>query len=143
MNANNSENNISSKLIPSSIAEERKESEKCSNASKQDAKEKIHVLNSEQWKKGTTLIVGDSMLAGLREAKLSRSKRIKVCYFPGGETEDLQHHLIPYLKKEPDNIIIHIGTNDSPYKTEYFIYKELVSPKLQKHCHIILYCSSR
>ena len=55
MNANNSENNISSKLIPSSIAEERKESEKCSNASKQDAKEKIHVLNSEQWKKGTTL----------------------------------------------------------------------------------------
>ena len=129
MNANNSENNISSKLIPSSIAEERKESEKCSNASKQDAKEKIHVLNSEQWKKGTTLIVGDSMLAGLREAKLSRSKRIKVCYFPGGETEDLQHHLIPYLKKEPDNIIIHIGTNYSPYETEDFIYQELVNVK--------------
>ena len=39
------------------------------------------------------------MLTGLREAKLSRSKRIKVCYFPGGKTEDLQDHLIPYLKK--------------------------------------------
>ena len=61
------------------------------------------------------------MLAGLREAKLSRSKRIKVRYFPGGKTEDLQYHLFPYLKKELDNIIIHIGTNDSSYKTEDFI----------------------
>ena len=69
------------------------------------------------------------MLAGLREAKLSRSKRIKVSYFPGGKTEDLQYHLILYLKKDRDNIIIHIGTNDSLYKTEDFIYKELVNVK--------------
>ena len=129
VNANNSEKNTSSKLIPSSIDEERNEFEKCENAAKQDLKEKIPVLNSDQWKKGTTLIVGNSMLAGLREAKLSRSKRIKVRYFPGGKTEDLQYHLIPYLKKEPDNNIIHICTNDSPYKTEDFIYKELVNFK--------------
>ena len=121
MNANNSENNTSSKLIPSTIGEKRKESEKCDNAAKQDAKEKIPVLNSEQWKKGTTLIVGESMLAGLREAKLPRSKRIKVRYFPGGKTEELQYHLIPYLNKELGNIIIHIGTNDSPYNTRFYI----------------------
>ena len=90
---------------------------------------KKSVLNSEQWKKGTTLIIGDSMLVRSREAKLSRGKRIKFRYFPGGKTEDLQYHLIPYLKKEPDNIIIHFGTNDSPYKTEDFIYKELVNVK--------------
>ena len=69
------------------------------------------------------------MLAGLRGPKLSRSKRIKVCYFAGGKTEDLHYRLIPYLKKEPENIIIHIGTNNSPYKREDFIYKELVSVK--------------
>ena len=97
VNANNSENNTSSKLIPSSIDEERNESEKCDDAyaAKQDVKEKISVLNSDQWKKGTTLIVGDSILVGLREAKLSRCKRIKVRFFPGGETEDLQYHLTP------------------------------------------------
>ena len=99
VNAKNSENNSSSKLRPSSIDEERKESDKYGNAAKQDAKEKIPVLNSEHWKKGTTLIVGDSVLAGLREPKLSRCKRVKVRYFPGGKTEDLQYHLIPYLKK--------------------------------------------
>ena len=97
VNANNSENNTNSKLIPSSIDEERKESVKRGNAEKQDAKEKIPVLNSEQWKRGTTLIVGDSILARLRQAKHSTSKRIKVRYFPGGKTEDLQYHLIPYL----------------------------------------------
>ena len=85
VNENNSENNASIILIPSSIDEERNESEKCGNAAKQDTKEKIPVLNSEQWNKGfinVTIIVRDSMLAGLRKAKLSRSKRIKVCYFP-------------------------------------------------------------
>ena len=115
VNADNSENNTSSKLIRLSIEKEKNGYDKCNNAyaAKKDVKEKIPVLNSYQWKKGTTLIAGDSMLAGLREAKLSRSKRIKVRYFPDGKTEDLQNHLIPYLEKDPDNIIIHIGTNDS------------------------------
>ena len=97
VHANNSEYNTSSKLIPSSIDEKRKKSEKCCDAAKQDAKEKIPVLKSEQWKKGTTVIVGDSMLAGTREVKLSKSKRMKVRYFRGGKTEDLQYHLIPYF----------------------------------------------
>ena len=80
MNGINLENNTSSKLIPSSIDEERNESEKCDNAyaSKQDVKEKISVLKSDQWKKETTLIVWDSILAGLREAKFSRSKRFAI-----------------------------------------------------------------
>ena len=84
-------------MIRSSIDEVRNESEKCgiAYAAKQDAKEKIPVLNSDQRKKRTTVVVGDSILAELREAKRSRSKRIKVRYFPGGKTEDLQYHLIP------------------------------------------------
>ena len=59
VNGINLESNTSSKLIPSSIDKERNESEKCDNAyaSKQDAKEKISVLNSNQWKEETTLIV--------------------------------------------------------------------------------------
>ena len=69
------------------------------------------------------------MSAGLSDTKPSRIKRIKVSYFPGAKIEDLQYHLIPYLKKKPDNIIIHIGTNDSPYKTEDLTCKELVNVK--------------
>ena len=47
----------------------------------QDKKEKGVVLNPDEWKKGTTLVIGDSMLAGLRETKLSRNKKIKVRFF--------------------------------------------------------------
>ena len=65
------------------------------------------------------------MIAGLREAKLSSNKKIKVRFFPGAKTEDLMFHLIPNLKKNPDNIIIHIGTNDAPYKNENVLYEEL------------------
>ena len=35
----------------------------------------------EQWKPGTLLIEGDSMVAGLREVKLSRNRKAKVRFF--------------------------------------------------------------
>ena len=70
--------------------------------------------SSGEGKKGTTLIVGDSMICGLREAKLSRNRKVKVRFLPGTKREDLMFHLIPYLNKKFDNIIIHIGTNDGP-----------------------------
>ena len=65
------------------------------------------------------------MIAGLREAKLSSNKKIKVQFFPNAKTEDLMCHLISNLKKKPDNIIIHIGTNDAPYKNENVLYEDL------------------
>ena len=39
------------------------------------------------------------MIAGLREAKFSSNKKIKVRFFPGAKTGDLMFHLIPNLKK--------------------------------------------
>ena len=37
--------------------------------------------DAEEWKPGTSLIVGDSMIAGLREAKLSTKTKVKVRFF--------------------------------------------------------------
>ena len=54
------------------------------------------------------------MICGLREAKLSRNRKVKVRFLPGTKREDLMFHLIPYLDKKFDNIIIHIETNDGP-----------------------------
>ena len=76
------------------------------------------------------------MIAGLREAKLSRNRKVKVRFLPGAKTEDLMFHLIPYLiphlipyHKKPDSIIIHIGTNDGPYNNENTIYVEIKKTK--------------
>ena len=56
---------------------------------------------SEEWRKGTTLITEDSMMAGLREPKLWSSEKIKVRFFPGAKLEVLMFYLIQNLKKSP------------------------------------------
>ena len=73
--------------------------------------------DAEEWKPGTSLIVGDSMIAGLREGKLSRNRKVKVRFFPGAKMTDFY-----LLKNKPDNIILHFGTNDVPYKNEDELY---------------------
>ena len=57
-----------------------------------------------KWKKGTTLIVGDSVLGGIRS--------VKVCIFPGATTHDMYDYLKPLLKENPDNIILHIDERE-------------------------------
>ena len=42
------------------------------------------------WKKGTTLIVGDSILSGLEESKMSQKRLIKVRTFPGATIQDIK-----------------------------------------------------
>ena len=64
--------------------------------------------DSEEWKSGTSLIVGDSMIAGLKG----------FCYY-----------LVSLLKKKQDNIILHFRANEAPNKNEDEIYKNLKSIK--------------
>ena len=43
--------------------------------------------------------------------------------------DDLKHHLVPLLKKKPEHIILHIGTNDAVSKTSRQILDELLQLK--------------
>ena len=61
-----------------------------------------------KWKKGATLIMGDSILSGLRKRKMSHSRFLKVRYFPGARIADMTHYSVPLLTKQPDRIILHI-----------------------------------
>ena len=85
--------------------------------------------NNEEWRKGTTLIFGDSTLSGLSEKKMSRNRKIKVRYFPGAEIKDMYHYAIPLLEKKPENIILDLGTNDAHYKSVTNILKDLIELK--------------
>ena len=66
-----------------------------------------------QWKKGTTLIVGDSVLARIEEKRISGNRSVKVRIFSEATTHDMYDYLKPLLKKNPDNILLHVGTNNS------------------------------
>ena len=79
------------------------------------------------WPTGTCLIVGDSILTGIDEKRLSRNNQVvKVRDFRGATIDDLKHHLVPLLKKKPEHIILHIGTNDAVSKTSRQILDELL-----------------
>ena len=82
------------------------------------------------WKKGTTLIMGDSILSGLREYKMSRRKTIKVRTFPGATINDMKFFVVPLLKKKPDKVIIHVGTNAAPHFTPDEMFKNMKELRL-------------
>ena len=41
----------------------------------------------------------------------------------------MYHYAIPLLKKRPENLILHLGTNDAPYKSGTDIVKDLIALK--------------
>lgn len=96
----------------------------------------INSRESDLWKKGTTLIMGDSIVAGLREYKMSRRKMIKTRSFPGARINDMLYYSVPLLKKKPDKIVIHIGTNDAPHLTPEEMLEDLNKLKdmVLKYC---------
>ncbi|XP_057290348.1 uncharacterized protein LOC130613047 [Hydractinia symbiolongicarpus] len=42
----------------------------------------------------------------------NQNKRVILKSFPGATTEDMYEYVKPTMKKKPDNIILHVGTND-------------------------------
>ena len=51
------------------------------------------------------------MLNGIEEGGISGSCKVKISRYPGCTSNDLVHHAIPSINKNPDVIICHAGTN--------------------------------
>ena len=58
------------------------------------------------------IIAGDSILKNLQGHKMCKNSRVKVSSFPGCTTLDMKDHIKPLLRRNPDEIIIHVGTNN-------------------------------
>ena len=69
--------------------------------------------DSTTWPKGTILIAGASLLQGLDETKMSRTRKIKVRPHGGATIDDMRDHLNALLRKKPDHVIIHAHSNDA------------------------------
>ena len=65
-----------------------------------------------KWPKKTLLIASDSIMNDIDEKRLSRNWNVKVRCFSGATVDHMKDYLKPLLKKEPDNIILHVGTNN-------------------------------
>ena len=60
---------------------------------------------------------------------MSRNTKIKVRYFPGEKIKGMYLYAIPLLEKKPENIILHLCTNNAPYKSGTNILKYLIELK--------------
>ena len=54
------------------------------------------------------------MFTGIQEKGLNKNAdiNIKMRKYPGASSTDILDHIKPSLRKEPDQIVIHAGTND-------------------------------
>ena len=97
---------------------------------KSDIKSNQVDVSRTKWNKNTMLVVGDSILYGIEEKRLSSKVQVKVRSFPGATIEDMHSYLLPLIDKSPSVIILHIGTNNSPTSTSREILDKLIGLKL-------------
>ena len=95
----------------------------------------------EEWKPNTTLIAGDSILFGIQEDRIKRDTKVRV--FPGATIEDMHYYITPLLKRNPTNIILHIGTNnctddDASKVTSKIIHLVNYITSVLPNCKVIL-----
>ena len=57
------------------------------------------------------IISGDSTLKYLQSHKMSNNSQVKIATFPGCTMQDMKDRIKPLLRRNPDEIIIHVGTN--------------------------------
>ena len=76
----------------------------------------------------TAVIIGDSIIKGLRNDLLSRAtkRRVTVRSFPGASSSDMKHYLQPSLQLKPSEIILHAGTNDLRDSSSRAVAEKLV-----------------
>ena len=58
------------------------------------------------------VIAGDSMIKYINAHKLLKADtKVRVSSFPGCTTLDMDDYIKPILRRKPDKLILHVGTN--------------------------------
>ena len=57
---------------------------------------------------------------------MSSKRVVKVRKFPRATTDDMYHYLMPLIHKQPDNVILHVRTNDASFCNSSEIVKNIL-----------------
>ena len=68
--------------------------------------------NESTMKKKKIILIGDSMLNNISEKGLSKTHKVRVINFLGGTSEKITDQLDDLIKGKPDDLIVHVETND-------------------------------
>ena len=84
------------------------------------------------------------MVAGLKEELLSNKKQqVKVRFCRRATVEDMFEHVKPILKRKPDYVVLHVGTNNVKDMTSRKILEKLLQLRTavldsDENCKVIL-----
>lgn len=111
------------KKTKSSTAKENKNSEQNEVTNVDDSPKP---KTSDERKK--TIIIGDSIISKLKGWKMSdKSNRISTISISGSRVEDMKDYIKPTLKAKPDNMIVHIGTNNLRSEEPQVVAEKIVN----------------
>jgi hypothetical protein len=76
--------------------------------------------------KNSTVVIGDSLLKGLRQHSITKATntKVQVKCFPGAKLSYMKHYSIPPLGTDPKHVILHCGTNGLQNKSPQEITQE-------------------
>ena len=78
-----------------------------------------------KWSQNTILIVEDLIISGTEENLVSKTSRVmKMRPFPG---VTIEKNIKPLLKKQPDNVIYYVRTNNTPPESARSVLKSILS----------------
>lgn len=77
------------------------------------------------WPKNTVLVASDSIFNNVEEHRLSKKYNVKVRAFSGATVTDMFDYITPLLRKKPDIILLHVGTNDTSFSSADEILKNI------------------
>ena len=89
-------------------------------------------------------ILGDSILNGIEEKRLNKNVNItiKIRKYPGASSTDILDHIKPILRIEPDQILIHAGTNDLTNDHNYLNNVKKIVKMVRETCKNTELCFS-
>ena len=80
-------------------------------------------------KRKIVLAVGDSIVNGIEQSKLTKTRHMRVQPVPSGKIEDIQQDLKDLLDEDLETVIIHAGTNKATTDTPQMIVDKLITLK--------------
>ena len=89
-------------------------------------------------------ILGDSMVNGTQEKGMNKDSNmiIKIRKYPGASSTDILDHIKPSLRKDPDQMLIHAGTNDLTNDQNYLKNVKKIVKLVRESCKDTKLCFS-
>ena len=106
---NNNTNSVN-KTVPEN--DEILEIERGNSSPNSNSKQKRETQTEPSSKKKEIVLTVDFMVNGISEKGLSVNHKVKIVNFPGDTSERILQKLDDIIKEQPDDLIVHVGTND-------------------------------